>query len=133
MKEATFWRKHLKPELIRQGWVFERMAYCSTGQTDAFAFKNGVYVGIEIKSLDCKTATSNFDQLQRKQTAAQRRWQQKVIASGGMHLLIGSHKGVPAVIFYQKSTKHMQEKNLFTIKDLRFFISDLQLAVTKPL
>lgn len=92
MKESTFWRNHLKPLLVKEGWLHERMAFNSVGQTDCFAFKNGVFIGIELKSLTAKTIDGCFAELKRKHTPIQQRWRDKIVKAGGMHYLMGTDR-----------------------------------------
>ena len=91
MREAYLWNKHLKTWLVARNFIAVRMAFNGTGQTDCFAYRCPHYFGLELKTITAKTEAGVFAEMQRKHRPAQRLWRNKVVASGGVHVLIGAN------------------------------------------
>lgn len=92
MKEAYLWNNHLKPWLVARGFMAVRMAFNGTGQTDCFAYRRPHYFGLELKTIIAKTEAGAFTEMERKHSRAQRMWRVKVVASGGIHALMGANR-----------------------------------------
>ena len=92
MKEAYLWNNHLKPWLVARKFMAVRMAFNGTGQTDCFAYRRPYYFGLELKSITAKTESGAFAEMERKHSRAQRLWRSKVVASGGIHVLMGANR-----------------------------------------
>lgn len=119
MKEARLWNNHLKPWLTARGFMAVRMAFNGTGQTDCFAYRRPHYFGLELKTITAKTAAGAFAEMERKHGRAQRMWRDKVVASGGIHVLMGANrKGELFAIVTRQETNGLAYKLAFYGKEM---------------
>jgi hypothetical protein len=93
-KESYFWQKHLRPWLDAHGFVNNRLAFNGIGETDCFAYRYPWFFGIELKRISTDNAETAFRQMDAALTAAQRLRRKRVVASGGLHVVMApGHNG----------------------------------------